>query len=473
MKRWATLNNRQLVVLQRIGEAGDHVTSAEPTLARTVYALRDRDLVDVVITGKKAWTTQLTDAGRFYLEHGHHPDRPSRRASSRGRSSGTATAPSELAVPAKPPIVWDGRSRMHVGCLWKPVAGATATFEEWIDARAQVLEINRDRTWNSWRSEGEREAGWLAARAVFAQWDRAEPDFRRMTQAEIDAMLEEVSAKFNADHDEKVRQREARIPLYDAKRHGQLQSLLEQETYLRYAVGERDGLVDGSLFPLMASERRVVAIEEATAEAARLQAVVDQVREEVGDPEGVGDELGWLPQDRREFSLSQFSWWRRQEICRLRAVVAALEAKLAEGADRAARREIRDELSRENERREFLERIAPLKPADMCSECVSPKSWHGRRMPSLPGMGSCPAWPEWAANREAFWKELRERQKHRAQEEAAAKPKPKPVAVIPSKLPIEEVLSRLAELQTQHPGAIVRRGNANRWELWPPGTKLY
>jgi hypothetical protein len=378
-------------------------------------------------------------------------------------------------MPAKPPITWDGQPRERAGCLWRPVAGATATFEEWIEARSQVLEINRDRTWNSWRSEDEREAGWLAARAVFAQWDRAEPGFRRMTQAEIDAMLEEVSAKFNADRDEKVRQREARIPLYDAKRHGQRQSLLEQETYLRYAVGERDWLVDGSLFPLMAPERRVVAIEEATAEAVRLQAVVDQLREAVGDPEAVGDELGWLPQDRREFSLSRFSSWRCQEILRLRAVVTELETKLADVADRTARREICDELSRENERRELLEGIPPLKPANMCSECVSPKSWHGRRMPLLPGMGSCPAWPERAANREAFWKELRERQKHRAQAEAAAKPKPKPkpVAVIPSKLPIEEVLSRLAELQTQHPGAIVRRGNANRWELWPPGTKLW
>ena len=43
--------------------------------------------------------------------------------------------------------------------------------------------------------------------------------------------------------------------------------------------------------------------------------------------------------------------------------------------------------------------------------------------------------------------------------------------VIPSRLPIAEVMARLAEVQAEHPDAEVRRGSANRWEIWPPSTK--
>jgi hypothetical protein len=42
-----------------------------------------------------------------------------------------------------------------------------------------------------------------------------------------------------------------------------------------------------------------------------------------------------------------------------------------------------------------------------------------------------------------------------------------PLAVLPSGLPVAEVLQRLQELQQQFPEAEVRRGRANRWELWP------
>ncbi len=49
------------------------------------------------------------------------------------------------------------------------------------------------------------------------------------------------------------------------------------------------------------------------------------------------------------------------------------------------------------------------------------------------------------------------------------KPKPQPLAVVPSGLPIAEVVAKLSELQEQYPDAEVRRGRANRWELWAPG----
>lgn len=76
MRRWAKLNDRQLAVLRRIG-AGDSVTSDDGPLAHTVYALRDRGLVRLARADGR-WTAELLDDGRFYLDHGHHPDQRQR-----------------------------------------------------------------------------------------------------------------------------------------------------------------------------------------------------------------------------------------------------------------------------------------------------------------------------------------------------------------------------------------------------------
>jgi hypothetical protein len=42
VRRWDPLNDRQLGVLRRIAEGAESVTSLEPALATTVYALRGR-----------------------------------------------------------------------------------------------------------------------------------------------------------------------------------------------------------------------------------------------------------------------------------------------------------------------------------------------------------------------------------------------------------------------------------------------
>ncbi|GAA0971999.1 hypothetical protein GCM10009555_024390 [Acrocarpospora macrocephala] len=64
-----------MTVLQRIGKSQEPVSAKTPELARTVYALRNRGLVT---TPRKDgfWQAEITEAGLFYLEHGHHPDRP-------------------------------------------------------------------------------------------------------------------------------------------------------------------------------------------------------------------------------------------------------------------------------------------------------------------------------------------------------------------------------------------------------------
>ncbi|MDX3240318.1 hypothetical protein [Streptomyces sp. ME18-1-4] len=58
---------------------------------RSVYAMRDRGLVTVT-RGGDAVEVRVTPAGHFYLQHGHHPDRP---ASALEAAVGAASGPGE------------------------------------------------------------------------------------------------------------------------------------------------------------------------------------------------------------------------------------------------------------------------------------------------------------------------------------------------------------------------------------------
>ncbi|WP_344077005.1 hypothetical protein, partial [Nocardiopsis metallicus] len=84
MRRWDPLNELQLSVLSKIAEGIDLSDHEGAKYRRSAYALRDRGLVTA---GRKQgkWQSRITDAGRFYLEHGHHPDRPSGGKASKGR----------------------------------------------------------------------------------------------------------------------------------------------------------------------------------------------------------------------------------------------------------------------------------------------------------------------------------------------------------------------------------------------------
>ncbi|MEU8890416.1 hypothetical protein [Streptomyces sp. NPDC048442] len=75
MHPWSPLNDRQLALLTRIGDGSTPVTSDNPELAVTARALKARGLITMPRQGGK-WQAQIAEAGRFYLENGHHPDRP-------------------------------------------------------------------------------------------------------------------------------------------------------------------------------------------------------------------------------------------------------------------------------------------------------------------------------------------------------------------------------------------------------------
>jgi hypothetical protein len=130
----------------------------------------------------------------------------------------------------------------------------------------------------------------------------------------------------------------------------------------------------------------------------------------------------------------------------------------------------RDALTRDTKRLEFLMAIPPLKAADMCSECASPASWHGYTVTitltgATFGAGPYPAWPQWSQRIRKVREMLAAAVKDKPVEPPP--PKPQPLAVIASGLPIAEVMKQLADIQAKYPEARVRRGNRNRWEIWP------
>ncbi|MGW7098395.1 hypothetical protein [Streptomyces sp. NPDC054838] len=75
MHRWSPLNERQLALLARLANSEDLGTSWDPSEWRSAYALRDRGLVMIKRSSGEV-QTQVTEAGKFCIQHGHHPDDP-------------------------------------------------------------------------------------------------------------------------------------------------------------------------------------------------------------------------------------------------------------------------------------------------------------------------------------------------------------------------------------------------------------
>src|SRR5690606_11019726 len=90
--------------LHRVADGSDPVTSDSPDLALTARALKDRGLITMPKTAGK-WRAEITEAGSFYLEHGHHPDKPEqppRRKKPAAGETQAARSPSPAKEPAAP-----------------------------------------------------------------------------------------------------------------------------------------------------------------------------------------------------------------------------------------------------------------------------------------------------------------------------------------------------------------------------------
>lgn len=75
MRTWDPLNDKQLDVLQRVGAEQDLSGPDHVRLRHSANAVRDRGLITISKRGG-IWRGEITEAGRFYLEHGYHPDDP-------------------------------------------------------------------------------------------------------------------------------------------------------------------------------------------------------------------------------------------------------------------------------------------------------------------------------------------------------------------------------------------------------------
>ncbi len=95
MQRWSPLNDRQVVLLRRLN-AGEELGSASAERL-SAYALRDRGLL-AVVRRDAAVQAEVTEAGKFYLEHGHHPEDPRHAAVPREGAKRTSVPYSERPV---------------------------------------------------------------------------------------------------------------------------------------------------------------------------------------------------------------------------------------------------------------------------------------------------------------------------------------------------------------------------------------
>lgn len=353
------------------------------------------------------------------------------------------------------------------GMLWKPKPGATATAKKFITARTRFVEINCEGRWNPWVID-ERRAELDEAIAIMGQWTRAEPGHRRLTTKQLEARWEREDRKLKRERAAADKQREARKQHYDPQRAQARLSLIENQSILDHLQTELAAFRDGSRYPGMEPVKRQKEMAELETKIERVQKFVKHLEAEVGDPEEVLDKNGWLPGERREALLFQYKYDREFAVRDLRKQLAELQSTYKASKDRKERSDLRFKISMAQHKLDDLLAVPELAAKQMCSECATPMFKHGWVTP--PYDGPCPAWPGWAKRIQRVREMLKaagEASKGRKKPSASPPPKPEPLAVIPSGLPIAEITARLTELHKQFPDAEVRRGRANRWELWP------
>lgn len=361
------------------------------------------------------------------------------------------------------------------GMLWRARPGSSVSAEEFRVAREVMMAIHQDARWNPW-IERDRADDLEQAMAAFDQWARAEPDHRPMTSVEVKDMLAGWEAGWRREWSEACAARGERKTRFDPDRSEARLALLEQQAQLKIATRRHGRLVSGELHPAMSEDRRRAAIAEERERIARATDAVASLSSQVGDPEQVVDADGWLPSERRDIALTGFSLRRQREVERLCVMVAELAATLNVTTGREPRAEVRSRLRSAESELAFWLAIPPLPAEEMCSECEDPLDWHERdgHIVSQP-TGPCPWWPGWRARVQKAHEMILSFAAARQAPPRPPAPKPQPIAILKSGTPIEQVIAELTRISGEHPGAEVRRGNANRWEIWsakhqPVGT---
>jgi hypothetical protein len=342
------------------------------------------------------------------------------------------------------------------GLLWKPCPGARASAEEFVSARTRLIEIMDERDWNPW-ARPVLDVEFDAAAAMFEQWTRAEPGFRQLTDKELEDRLNTVGERARACYAAQQAAREERAATFDETLATARLELLEEQSALEHHLSEN---------------ATVSRVEDREERCARLAAEIAQLQSRVGDVEEIVDQHGWLPRERREANYQLFSAWRHAHVKELIEQVEARTVTLNGCEEREEKTRLRNEISRLVLERDTLMGISRPRPQEMCSECPRPATWHapviGAGM-ALLGAGPCPAWPRWSERLERARRMLYTGPSPKTA--AGGAPKPEPLAVIPSGLPLDEVIERLQEIRERYPTAQVKRGSRNRWEIWPTEPK--
>lgn len=348
----------------------------------------------------------------------------------------------------------------HEGVLWRRLPGYTSTFEAFVEAGVQWMEIFHETQWNPWRKEELQVASELA-RALREEWTRAEPGHQMMTEEEFAAWM--------ADLD---RERDARRAAEDARWERDKVHYSEDREHARYALLEREanrarledeieGLRSGELFPGMPPDARAKRIAGLEADRDHNEAEISKLAKTVGDPEAVVDVHGRLPRDRRPLTLVGYDCHRRFRVDELQTSIAAQRESLSTEKDRTKKSSLRARVAGMERELTALLAVPRLTPEDMCADRDTPMTQH---LASGSDARGCPHWPLRAAR----MKQAREDVRRILEETRPAgplPPKPEPLATVPGNLGIGEVIERLKALQAKHPDAVIKRGRANRWEL--------
>lgn len=353
--------------------------------------------------------------------------------------------------------------------LWRAKSGATSTFEDSVAARELFIDLHADEFWNPWRME-EQAAELERAERIMREWERAEPGFRRKTKRQLEAEMARWDREFERKRAKREQQRQDNLKRYEPEREQARLAMLEHQCALAYGTEELAKMRSGEAFPAMDPKRRAHRVAELEAAVAGHQSAIEQLAPVVDDPENVVDANGCLPRDRRHSTLFRYRERRIAEVRQTRDELPKLQAQIKTTEDRQERSKLKVRHDIMKWRLDKLLAVPRLEAEDMCADCPTPANKHGYVTP--PSDGPCPAWPAWNARMKEVRAMLaRMAEANRARHAIPAPPKPEPLAVMPSGLPIAQVVQRLQELQQQYPDAEVRRGRANRWKLWPASGK--
>jgi hypothetical protein len=151
MRLRSPLNELQLAVLRCVGD-GDDLQNGNHRSKRSACALHDRGLL---VVRRSPWRAEVTEVGRFYLEHGRYPDKPiasapTGRLESRG-PAGEPSPPRGGGPASNRPAKKRGPPRTTARTSASRRSTAEALIGELVDAGEKVIRAPDDATVAEWR----------------------------------------------------------------------------------------------------------------------------------------------------------------------------------------------------------------------------------------------------------------------------------------------------------------------------------